>query len=1208
MERIRSEKNFDRRNDPANFLKLVEKYNKNLRATPKDSREKNVGLELEVKISSNGRSLLSRTDYDNVVKKLKSIGYKCQGDPSGVMLLRMSPEEINGRTGKIQISNVRAELTGVESIQEYCKTNDLQKLFDGNHLAKLVEKSNWVKGVRSDSVINNDFNFKMDLRSEINISTDYGKGMNILEKWKDVKKTFRLINRVTFTQPFSSGNKNPCRIDLSIIKKQYNPSYTIQQSNVFHLPESFEFEIEVRNYLVIQESFQPLDIQRYIKKSIQDVSAGIQNSDFPISNSEQKEVLKEYYNIITKGEKGEKDEKEYKMFNTLNFIGPSSVTLHLKHIIEPNENDAVPNIRVDYTVTEKTDGERYLMFIPKSQRIYFINSRMNVIFTGCIMTDDEFVDSIIDGEYVANDKNMNPIQSFYAFDIYFISGKDCRHIPFYSLDYAENKEKYQYEFRHSFLSEIFKIMKTNSVVEGEPCPTQFFMKTFYPQNRDQTIFDCCYQIKRKEEGGGFIYEIDGLIFTPMRLGVGEEKLDGPIPTKKSTWWWSLKWKPEKYNSIDFLVTTKKSEGGEDLLTPIFQDGKNMETNNQLQFYKTIVLRCGYNEKNHGYLNPCQSLLDDKVPKNTGESDYKPVQFYPTEPSDSNAGIVNILTTKDSKGMYVMKTTENEDLVQDNTVVEFYYDKSRPEGWRWIPLRVRYDKTSEYRTTGRKFGNDYSIANDNWHSIHHPVTEQMIFHGMDIPTSLEVDESVYYNTTLRNNLQSMRDFHNLYVKKTLIASVSKKGYNLIDYACGKAGDLPKWMYCNLSFVFGIDISKDNLENRKNGCCARYLNEKARHHKILGALFVNGNSAENIKSGEAMLDAKSKLITKAVFGEIQDKGLDGMVHRYFGVGRDGFDISSCQFATHYFFRNKSTLHNFLRNVSECTRIGGHFIGTCYDGRQIFNELRDRDMDGSVSIYDKSNVKIWSIVKKYDEEEFLDDETSLGYEILVYQESINKFIPEFLVNFEYLKQIMIFYGFSLITKEEANEVGLPDGSDMFRQLYSDMLDKREGKRMNENEKKISFLNRYFVFRKNVNVNAKQVAESFIRNERVDEIFASEVKFGPDIEKESQLEPVDFQEPIGELELKINPKTKPKTKSKFKILADETLPIEKEVRIELKESNDEPSGEPTGEPTDEPTGEPIEVKEESKEELKEEPKPKKTKAREKRETGKTKKIKIIE
>ena len=63
-----------------------------------------------------------------------------------------------------------------------------------------------------------------------------------------------------------------------------------------------------------------------------------------------------------------------------------------------------------------------------------------------------------------------------------------------------------------------------------------------------------------------------------------------------------------------------------------------------------------------------------------------------------------------------------------------------------------------------------------------------------------------------------------MKKILIQSVSKRGNTLIDFACGKAGDLPKWIASNLSFVMGIDISKDNIENRLNGACARYLNYK------------------------------------------------------------------------------------------------------------------------------------------------------------------------------------------------------------------------------------------------------------------------------------------------------------------------------------------------------------------------------------------------
>ena len=43
---------------------------------------------------------------------------------------------------------------------------------------------------------------------------------------------------------------------------------------------------------------------------------------------------------------------------------------------------------------------------------------------------------------------------------------------------------------------------------------------------------------------------------------------------------------------------------------------------------------------------------------------------------------------------------------------------------WKPLRVRYDKTSEYRTTGSNFGNAYHVANNNWQSIHNPITQDI----------------------------------------------------------------------------------------------------------------------------------------------------------------------------------------------------------------------------------------------------------------------------------------------------------------------------------------------------------------------------------------------------------------------------------------------------------------------------------------------------
>ena len=71
---------------------------------------------------------------------------------------------------------------------------------------------------------------------------------------------------------------------------------------------------------------------------------------------------------------------------------------------------------------------------------------------------------------------------------------------------------------------------------------------------------------------------------------------------------------------------------------------------------------------------------------------------------------------------------------------------------------------------------------------------------------------------------MRDFHNKFVKSKIINSVANRGNTLIDMSVGKAGDMYKWLEAKLSFVFGIDYSKDNIENRMDGACVRYIKKR------------------------------------------------------------------------------------------------------------------------------------------------------------------------------------------------------------------------------------------------------------------------------------------------------------------------------------------------------------------------------------------------
>jgi len=151
-------------------------------------------------------------------------------------------------------------------------------------------------------------------------------------------------------------------------------------------------------------------------------------------------------------------------------------------------------------------------------------------------------------------------------------------------------------------------------------------------------------------------------------------------------------------------------------------------------------------------------------------------------------------------------------------------------------------------------------------------------------------------------------------------------------------------------------------------------------------------------------------------------------------------------------------------------------------IYNLLKSKKEGESIQLYD-DDVKIWEIRKEYGVDYFEDDASSIGYKISVYQESINKMFPEFLVNFDYLERVMENYGFKLVNRDEAKGLGLPEGSGLFGELFNVMLDETKKKRyaknpygtaveMNAYEKKISFLNRYFVYKKVRNVNAEKIS----------------------------------------------------------------------------------------------------------------------------------------
>ena len=1069
--------------------------------------------ELEIRFGTtalkNNRPL-TKIDYDNVIKKLYSAGFTTDM-PSGVHMLRINTERIDHHTGKTIMSNIRAEITGLDLIQKYCQTNSIQKLmsmtenaWDLNYKVTFTEKKrplnadgSFMKPVKFE-----DHNFSVSYQIEVDMTNSSIVTNQIIPKWGDAKKIFRYINRVKFTHP-----DYPVLFDISIVKSSRKrrhvpiPQYDIQDANVFNNIESFEVEMEILNHMVgIGTPFNSTaKIIEMIRKGVRIVLSALQGTNYPITYSEQDTVIQQYMKLMY----GE----EYQPRKILlrDFIGPSSFTLQQENAISQEESTNIPNIRNDYTVTDKADGERKLLYISDNGRIYLIDTNMNVIFTGTMTEEKEVMNTLLDGEHILFDKNKKYINLFAAFDIYYLNKKSVRELSFMKLEGQE--EDLDNKYRLLLLQKTIKRIKPFSIVEKpkkkkdettgvgdksvntQSCEFLIKCKNFYMGDNDSSIFEKCNIILTSIRDGVYEYNTDGLIFTPCAPGVGGSQPGETAPLRKTVWDMSFKWKPASYNTIDFLVSVKKEKGkeGRDAVYNIFQEGMNMTGNKIMKQYKTLILRCGYDEKKHGILNPYQDMIDGKIPvfeDVDNEDTYRPVPFQPTNPYDPNACICNLLL-KDSGNANLALVTEEGEYFEEDMIVEFKYVIENDAGWRWVPLRVRYDKTAKLRAGIPEYGNPYHVCMSNWKSIHHPITEDMITTGEGFSIN---NEDVYYNrvqTTPNLNhygnakTNSLRNFHNLYVKHKLIYGVSEPQNTLIDFAVGKAGDLNRWIQSKLKFVFGVDISKDNIHNNIDGACTRYLLNCKKYKRMPSALFTVGNSAYNIRTtGDAFSTEKDKMIAKAVFGTgPKDRKILGEgVYKHYGIANEGFHISSCQFALHYFFESPTVLHSFLRNLTECTKLNGYFIGTCYDGKTVFNHLKKKN-EGEGILIMKENIKIYEIIKMYSQTGFPNDENSIGYKIKIFQETINQYIEEFLVNFEYFKQMMENYGFVLVTEEESQHMGFQSGSGLFSELYTSM--ENEIKRypsnkekygdailMTEEERRISFMNRYFIFKKVRNI----------------------------------------------------------------------------------------------------------------------------------------------
>lgn len=996
---------------------------------------------------------------------------------------------------------LRFTLVGEGVIQAYCKDNTLK----GKPFHAMVKERKLTTSGASEIDLK-DYGVRIKIRRELQLSKDDPRILEALGKWHTLPKSFRYMKRFSFQSVHHTG----IQYDISFVRENrkdsrgsYIPSTTFLGAQISKQPVHFEVEVEaLLGEAVLQKSFLI---------GIATVLRGLHRSYVLVRESIKQQVLN-WMMTKTGASRG-------------GFPGTQPVTLRKENIGTTLESNT-PNLRFgDYNVTDKADGLRCLLVVAQTGKLYLIDRNLNVYGTDRRLDPEQtkvWAGTIMDGEWITQDASNAPMSKYYAFDIFNgRGGEDVTGHPF--LVRSESVVS-----RLAVLQDAIATLSTAGyTVKGIPGQHSLaiFSKTFLtpedPSNPLGIFHEADSILTRLQVQPP--YHTDGLIFTPNA---------DPLPKNVNTWKKQLKWKPASMNSVDFLVSIEKERDLEGKPTNVeLVTTKLQEDTNQIVRHKTLRLFVG-SSTDPTLVDPRDTILQKKpLPSSLDRGAYRPIEFSP-EPPDPMASVCYVAIQSGGTDAAAQLTDylndtilcdETKEPINDKTIVEMVYNPLKPSGWRWIPMRVRWDKT-ELFARGQVGGtmNNEAVANDTWTSIHDPITETMIRTGSLTEAPVEgqaASTTVYYKRKAPQRdlyrIRGLQDFHNSYIKDNLLlGKVLTKGVSLLDMSVGQAGDIHKWAHARVGWVLGCDIAFTGLSEAYR----RYLKKKiSLRGEIAPMIFVQADSGKRYADGSAGQTPMDRTILRTLWGE-SDPSAPPAVLDLKGRATNGFDVASLMFSLHYFFRDIGTLNGLLQNISETVKVNGHVVGCCFDGQSVTNLFQDKPK-GTVCRGMEGDVDIWSITKKFEDTDgqLPSDETGLGREIDVNFLSIGETYTEYLVSWDYFQKRMAEIGLELLQEDELRTMGLRESSSMFGDSLQMAKDSGLHFAMSPDVKKFSSLNRWFVFKRRSMGDGKPMPIPLSASQPVTEAMAyatSEEEKEPEPEQEEEAKETEDAEETKETE----------------------------------------------------------------------------------------------
>ncbi len=992
-----------------------------------ESANKNSNMELEVRFWNPNEEKMEI--HENHFKKIFDYyTFQKENDGLGCAYTMVSSLDIcvsyEGNNYASMLDRTRLTIEDANQIKKYWLQNNLQ-----NIEYKMIEKK------KMEKLDIQEYFLRVSLQEEIPESEIYQKNKNQLlnhvnqnnegngNRNSTLLKNFRLKNRYQIITP-----DKLFQIDLTSVKS--NSGKTFREAHVLKAHANYEIEIEYIGNKRKDVELNSEEVCVKLFEHVHTILSIMNDSDFILKQSIKSAVLHSYHSLI---QLQNRESSGYSYSNEFKpeFICANPVTIHRSNLIKSSTEN---NLYNHYSVSLKADGMRMCAFTLSSPKpelngaIYFIDINDNIIYSG--YKDESYVNTLVEGEYVKELGTGKYV--FYAYDILFERGNDVRRRQYYNT-FKEERLLSRSVYVDRFVKSSSRMATLEQVVEIKRKGYKVSEKA-----DGSDIFEKAHELWESRTSQPFY--VDGLIFTPNKEH---------YPLRSGSWYSLFKWKPPHLNTIDFLIdvvkNSLKSEMKFPYLDSVLKEDGTIES--VVKQYKKIKLNVGtfrdaFNERNR------------KMTKRKFKTLFAP---YGLNDEGSEAYHTCHVFVDENDNMICEDPISGEkEIMHDDTIVEFGFDPSREKGFQWVPYRVRHDKTLSYQNGRHVYGNLDKTAYDIFRSLQYPVTEEMITTGKNIPLRSDgtaLNAPSYYANILNENVNHEREpyqnFHNHHIKMSLLREANPRNGQsgvsgkIFDICCGKGMDIKRIKPAMYAEVVGMDYDLENIK------LAQKYYDSAMSKPKPKAYYVRGDAG------------------KLIFPN-QDAGLtesDKIQLRKYIPTKYIFDVMSVQFAIHYFFESEVRLRSFLQNVNDNLKIGGLFIGTCFDGERVHQMLKGvNEVEGKRQ---NGTETLWKIQKKYSTTRMSWDASkpNFGKEIDVFVKSIGNVHTEYLVNFNYLDAILQEYGFEKVMVK-------PFGTyyeELLKSEYNEEKNSpehaknvRTAKEMSVEEQRFSFLNNAFMYKK--------------------------------------------------------------------------------------------------------------------------------------------------